>query len=119
MHVNQNESKKDLLGFKARLKYILLIWLTGFSGADGPEGHAAGSEHLWGALFAQQSEPDGLGLYIQHYRRAQIWVPLSLAARKDEENYQNNTFKTKSEQPTRKNFNKLYGTHILSKTLHE
>lgn len=118
-------SKKDLLGFKARLKYILLIWLTGFSGADGPEGHAAVSEHLWGALFPQ-SGPDGLGLYIQPYRHAQIWVtvnrfvlPLSLPARKDEANYQNGTFKTQSEQPTWKNFNKLYGTHILSKTLHE
>lgn len=112
-------SKKDLLGFKARLKYILLIWLTGFSGADGPEGQEAVSEHLWGALFPQQSGPDGLGLYIQPCRHAQIWVtvnriffPLSLAAKKDEENYQNNTFKTKSEELTQRNFNKIYGTHI-------
>lgn len=70
-------SKKDLLGFRARLKYILLIWLTGFSGADSPEGHAAVSEHLWGALLPQQSGPDGLSLYIQPYRHAQIWVAVN------------------------------------------
>lgn len=45
-----------------------------FLGVDGPDGHAAVSEHLWGALFPHQSGPDGLGLYIQPYRHAQIWV---------------------------------------------
>lgn len=43
----------------------LLTWLTGFSGVDVPEGHTGVSEHLWGALFPQQSGHDTLGLYIE------------------------------------------------------
>lgn len=47
------------------LSVLLLTWLTGFSGVDGPEGHTGVSEHLWGALFPQQSGHDTLGLYIE------------------------------------------------------
>lgn len=49
----------------------LADWL---SGVDGPEGHAGVAEHLWGALFPQQSGHDTLGLYIEPREQAWTWV---------------------------------------------
>lgn len=57
-----------------------MIWLIGFSGVDGPEGHASVSEHLWGAMFPQQSGHDTLGLYSEPLERASTWVTLSAAS---------------------------------------
>lgn len=57
----------------------MLIWLTGFSGKKrkGGGGHAAIFEHLWEAFFPQQKGPYGLGLSIQPYRHALIWVTVN------------------------------------------
>lgn len=55
----------------------LIIWLIGFSGVDGTEGHAGVSEHLWGALFPQQSGHETLGLYTKPPEQAWTWVMIS------------------------------------------
>lgn len=52
----------------------------GFSGVDGSEGHAGVSEHLWGALFPQQSGHETLGRYIEQCEQALTWVTVVICS---------------------------------------